>query len=213
MKTQGSMFPEHVPDQHFDYDGEFKSDDYETPSNAAQKIASLVLPSDLNVLEPAAGTGQIAKLLPTSTVAVEIQKSRYQLGRSKAPLSYWYCADFLSPDSNYFLSRGFTQRDGFDLIVTNPPFSLGMEFIVRSLSLLNLEYEHARLLFLLPTDYFQAQGVNQVFTQLDCYIHRAYQFAGRVAYLKSGVAESGRMRNDCVFDIRPGKHQGGVVFL
>lgn len=211
MKTQSSLFPDHVPDQHFDYDGEFSSDDWESPDDTARKIASLVLPSDLTILEPAAGTGQIAKFLPAGSIAVEIQHGRYQIGRSKASSCAWYCADFLNPKFRF--DRGDTRNDGFDLVATNPPFSIGMQFIARSLSLLNPSYEHARLLFLLPADYFQAKGINQAFSSLDCHIHRVYQFVGRIAYLESGVAKSGRMRNDCVFDIRLGKHQGGVIFL
>jgi hypothetical protein len=45
-------------------EAEFTSDDWETPDSVAKAIASLVLPSDFDILEPAAGRGQIAKYLP-----------------------------------------------------------------------------------------------------------------------------------------------------
>ncbi len=210
MKTQSSLFPDHVPDSHFDYDDEFTGDDWESPPKIAEKIASLLLPSDKYVVEPFAGSGQIARLLPDDSEAIELKPDRVRLGREKAPHCTWLHQDFFS------FAHSVSKRKNPEkpqVFVTNPPFSLGFEAVEACLKCLDPQYEYARLLFLLPVDYFQAKGVNQKFAQLGAHIHRVYQFVGRISYLESGVAKSGRMRNDCVFDIRPGKHQGGVVFL
>jgi adenine-specific DNA methylase len=208
MKTQGSMLPEYVPDQHFDYDDEFTSDDYETPDNVAQKIASLVLPSDLDILEPAAGTGQIVKAIPAKIdrkiLAVEIKKNRFNIGSSACASAIWAKTNFLELDFSIAV---------FDLVVTNPPFSLGIEFIEQSLKLLNLNYKHARLLFLLPHDFFHSTKRNAEFSRLDCHIHQVYGLINRVAYIKDGKALSGRQVYDSVFDLRPGRKKGGLTFL
>jgi predicted RNA methylase len=126
--TQSSLFPDHVPDAHSGYDlDDFTSDDWETPDPVALKIASLVLPTDKRIIEPAAGTGQIAKFLPTRSnprvKAIELKPGRCTLGAQKAPNCDWYNEDFFS------LARQFeAEQTRFDLFTGNPPFSLGMKF-------------------------------------------------------------------------------------
>ena len=188
--------------------GDWNPDDWETPDCLAQKMASLVLPTDRRILEPAAGTGQIAKYLPRSpspyidTICMEINEARWNKGRMSG--QEWYHADFLN-EAEYW--------SDFSLIITNPPFSLASDFIARGLQILDRSYEYARLLYLLPADFFQSVGRNQAFRQLDAHIHHTYQIVNRVAYLKNGVVVKGRQVYDAVFDIRPGKQDAAVTFL
>ena len=192
-------FAEYVSD-------EWCSDDWETPDPVARYMASLVKPTDNRILEPAAGTGQIVKYLPESRwinlIANEINPSRFTQGLKNAPDAYWMCSDFpmwLNPDSQYLI------EDGFDLIITNPPFSKAIEFIEHSLQLLDCNNPEARLIYLLPCDFFQSQGRAKQFAELDCRIYQRHSIVGRVAYLKNGVPFDQRQIYDCVYEIRPGK--------
>ena len=95
---------------------EFTNDDYETPGKEAQAIASLVLPADRNILEPFAGSGQIVKYLPSdrNIDVAEIKRYRYlQLLELKQ-----HCFSY---NGSFF---EFNHHNDYDLIVTNPPFSL-----------------------------------------------------------------------------------------
>jgi len=182
----------------------FTSDDWETPDPIAQLMASLVLPADRRILEPSAGTGQIAKYLPKSTdhmvVCNEINSYRHARA-SSSNYHHWVNSDFLTGQ--------FRQ---FDLVITNPPFSVASAFIGRGLDLLDRSYSNARLLFLLPNDFFQSIARNQAFQSLDCHIHHVYAIVNRIAYLREGKPERGRQIYDSCFDIRPGKTPASVTF-
>ncbi|MBW4557123.1 MAG: methyltransferase [Trichormus sp. ATA11-4-KO1] len=199
------------------------NDDWETPDNIAQAMAQLVLPSDEYILEPCAGTGQIAKNIPHSEsfsiLCLDINKSRVEKGRCNAPDCTWLTSDFLVDEVE--------PHTEFDLVITNPPFSKCMEFIERSLSLLNHNNKDARLLFLMPSDIFQAKSRARAFNQLNAHIHHVYPIVGRVNYLINGVPasqtyvekggklvrRSGRQTCDAIWDIRPGKSGGCTTFI
>jgi predicted RNA methylase len=196
----------------------FDVNSWETPDSVAQKMAALVLPSDRRILEPAAGTGQIATAIQqvvdtdaTSLVAIELKPSRLTAGQQRAFLFYWYQLNFISPNFERY-TPGW-REEGFHLIITNPPFDLALQFLERSLELLDRSYEHARLLYLLPCDVFQSKARGDYFKRLDCHIHHRYLIQGRVAYLKNGVAVSGRQISDCLYDIRPGRQGASETFL
>lgn len=86
---------------------------YPTPEALAQEVvAAAGLAAGMRVLEPSAGQGGLADLLPPDAVCVEVSALHCQILRSKGrePI----CADFT------------TWRDGmFDRVVMNPPFSEG----------------------------------------------------------------------------------------
>jgi hypothetical protein len=196
---------------------DFTNDDYETPDWLAKAMANLVLPTDKQVLEPFAGSGQIAKYLPTdrSVECLEIKYSRFLEGKNNAPFAAWVNGDFFKDASIW----------GCDLIVTNPPFSLCVEAVAKSLRLLN-NSPNSRLLFLMPLDWNCSQGRAKAWESLNAHIHHIYPIADRVDYLKEGipmskcqkiinglpqfkngkpVMNSGRQCYDAVFDIRLGK--------
>jgi hypothetical protein len=207
---------------------EFTNNDYETPDKIAKAIAGLILPSDHYILEPCAGTGQLIKYFPANRCidCIEIKCSRYLEGKKEHKWVDWYNLDFL----------GTLPIDyGCDVVITNPPFNLMMEFVEKSLSLLDLNYPHARLLFLMPLDWNCTKKRSQQFKELDAHVHHVHQIPERIDYLMNGVPcsetqkivdgvpvfgkggkpvmMSGRQCVDAVFDIRPGKENTATSFL
>lgn len=204
------------------------SDDWETPDDVARPMAGLLLPTDRRVLEPSAGTGQIVKWIETGfgdriLIANELNPRRFEAGKSKSKgraLVYWNNGDFLrfttelppmgdcSP-----VERMANVFNPFDCIIGNPPFSLALDFIEVGLRLLNPANPEARILFLLPSAFFQSKGRGDRLQSLPCRIHQVHAIKGRVAYLQNGRAQSGRQCDDSVFDIRPGSGPAGWQFL
>lgn len=188
-------------------DIEWTADDWQTPDSVASSMAKLVLPTDRLILEPCAGTGQIVKFLPIDrTIANELNPRRYQHGLNNIPAKMWLNQNFLHDE--------FPCQGKYDLIITNPPFSLCVEFIERSLKLLNKDNPDARLLFLLPLDWNCPLGRSKDWNDLEAHIYHEYRIKGRVAYLDStGTPQSRRQCSDAVFDIRPGRRTGAVTYL
>jgi hypothetical protein len=215
---------------------EFTPDDYETPDYIAKAICDLVLPTDICILEPFAGTGQIAQHLPKKTINVycnEIKKVRVDAA-NKIDNHIWYRGDYFSPRSN--ISKDILLHEiTFDLIVSNPPFSLCLEAIAHSLTLLNSSNPTSRILFLMPLDWNCSKSRAQRWDELDAHIHHVYRIPERIDYLmngkpcsrtqkaKDGVPVfkpsgkpemmSGRQCYDAVFDIRLGKKSGATSYL
>lgn len=217
MHHQISLFPLQ------DIETDFSADDWETPDDVASSIAALVKTSDgreanrlrhRRVLEPAAGSGQIAQFLPTDSKACEIKPYRVSLGRQKAPHCHWIQADFFSLNLESPLLSDIEQlSQGYDLIITNPPFSQCIQFLQQGLKLLNKNNPQARLLYLLPVDFCSSVERGQALRALDCHIYHEYRILNRVAYLRDGKAYKGRQIYDAVFDIRPGNQTGAISFL
>ncbi len=209
----------------------FTPDDYETPDHIAEAMAKLIKPTDKYVLEPFAGTGQIIKYLPTRcwTDAIEIKTLRYlQLGYAN------YCTSYNDDFFNFEFFKNY-KIPGYDLIISNPPFSLIMDAIELSLDLLNPENPEARILFLVPISTFSSVARSERLKQLHCFIHHTYLIPQRVDYLKDGTPMSktqrvkdgvpqfnrqgkpifcsGRQEYDAVYDIRPGNTDLHTSFL
>lgn len=148
MHHQISLFPL----QNLETD--FSADDWETPSDVASSMAALVKTSDRRVLEPAAGSGQIAQFLPPGSLCCEIKPHRVALGKHIAPQCHWLQADFFSLNLESLPLSDIEQlSQGYDLIITNPPFSHCIEFLQQGLKLLNRNNLQVRLLYLLPVDF------------------------------------------------------------
>lgn len=184
---------------------EWTSDDWETPTDVAKAIASLVQPHELDILEPCAGSGQIAGAIawhPQRLVtAIEIKPGRTQKGKDRCHWVKWASGDFLAVELTEL----------FDLAITNPPFSLRFEVIRRSLQLLKPE---GRLLFLMPIDFNCGKAAGNEWKTLDCHIHHTYRIQNRIAYLDAnGKPQNGRQIYDAVFDIRRGKTGATSTFL
>lgn len=223
--NQLTLFPLEI------FEDNFTPDDYETPDYVAEAMSKLVLPSDRSILEPFAGTGQISKFLPDDRFVdcFEIKGSRVAAGKINAPKSRWLQADFFDLDFTLLPRKYY-----YDLIITNPPFSLCLKGIRRSLSLLNNSPE-SRLLFLMPIDWYCSKRISKQWEELDAHIHHIYPIKGRVDYLKNGermskqqkfingvpqfkadgskLMNSGRQVYDAVFDIRVGNRHSITTFL
>lgn len=186
------------PETQFDW----TTDDWQTPTDLAKKIAGLVTDSDRVILEPAAGSGQIAQFLPQGSWCVESNLQRVAQGKLKAPQCRWINDSFLN------------QIELFpDLIIGNPPFSQKWKFIEWGLEILNPCNDEARILFLLPIDFNCGIASGNYWSKLDCYIHHEYRIQNRVAYLDSnGKPQTGRQIYDAVFDIRSGTSRT-ITFL
>ncbi len=169
-------------------------------------MASLIQFDDHRILEPANGSGRVAKHLPPGSFCCEIKPSRVELGIKNAPHCHWLGGDFMIYPFEQLSSK-------WDLIITNPPFSQCIQFIERGLELLDLENPDARLLYLLPIDFCSSVERGKAFQSLDCHIHHEYRIMNRVAYIRDGQAVKGRQLYDCVFDIRPTRLTGAVSFL
>ena len=77
-------------------DADFTPECWETPDHIAQKISTLVQRGDRLIMEPAAGSGQIAQYLPPGSFCCEIKPLRVQSLKLKAPHCLALQADFLS---------------------------------------------------------------------------------------------------------------------
>jgi len=204
---------------------DFTNDDYETPDWLSLAMSGLVLPTDKQILEPFAGSGQIAKYLPSdrSVECVELKYSRFLSGKNNASFAAWVNGCFFNDVSTW----------GCDLIITNPPFSLCVEAVAKSLRLLN-DSPNSRLLFLMPLDWNCSQGRSKAWESLDAHIRHVYPIADRIDYLKEGipmskcqktiqgvpqfkngkpVMNSGRQCYDAVFDIRLGKNHSASTLI
>jgi type I restriction-modification system DNA methylase subunit len=200
---QQSLFPQSQ---------ELKGDDRQTPNEIGQLMAKLVNVSDEDILCPAAGTGQIVKFLASSAriICVEDNGDRFLAGmqNTKQLDCLWIKSDFFEVP--------FKPLHKFDLIIDNPPFSLGMEFIEASLKLLR-NNSKSRICFLLPGDYFYGKQRRLKLQSMDCHIHHIYGSGlgdGRIAYLDiDGKPQKGRQIYDCVFDIRLGRGGSCMTYL
>lgn len=195
-------------------EGNWSSDNWQTPDVVAIAMSQLIKDSDRAILEPCAGSGQIAKQLPLKDsnrkiVCCEINSDRYRVGTQAAPKCTWY-------DDDYFgdIAERLNWENSFDLIIGNPPFSNCVEFIARSLPLLNQKNADARILFLLPLDWNCSHKRANEWKRLNAHIHHEYRWQGRIAYLDGdGVAQSRRQVCDAVFDLRLGSLNSVVSYL
>jgi len=208
---------------------DFTPDDYETPDRIARSMANLVIPTDKFILEPFAGTGQIAKFLPSDrdVTCNEIKRSRFNQGANSVTNGKWFNED-------YFTSSSLLDNH-YDLIISNPPFSLCLEAIERSLLLLNSANTEARIIFLMPLDWNCSMARAAIWRQLNTHISHVYRIPERIDYLMNGTPcsrtqkvkdgipifkpsgkpsrMSGRQCYDAVFEIRPGRENPATSYL
>ncbi len=113
---------------------DFTPDCWETPLLVAQKMAALITKSDHRVMEPAVGTGQIAQYLLSGSFCCEIKPNRLQHLKLKASHCHAIQADFLCLGRDTPPLSEFSQlKQGFDVVITNPAFSLAIKFIEQGL--------------------------------------------------------------------------------
>ena len=175
-------------------------DKWETPEPVARFMASLLLPHERRILEPSAGRGAIAQHLPDFTTCIELDPVRHQEGA--VPHQNWMCGDFLS------YAKNAPKR--FDVVIGNPPFSRGMEFIFAAAKVRKMD---GRILYLLPTEFFQSQERAVQFLDSGLVITSQWQIAGRIGFEQEGVIHNGRQCYDTVFEFRSGQYYEPKVNL
>lgn len=108
-----------------------KDDLYETPEWLTEAICheiSAVMNPEV-VLEPACGPGKMVKAMAECWPLSDIHQS---------DITEPYCRNFLNPDHLY--------PPMFDLIITNPPFSLAMEFVQTAMKCRRTAYSMVAML-------------------------------------------------------------------
>lgn len=152
------------------------NDFYATPFNATEAILKKEKLSG-SILEPAAGQGHISKVL-----------------REFYPYSEIVSTDLIDRDSPFgidvipnvdFLTYNYNRK--FDNIITNPPFKLAKEFILRALELANdkvIMFAKIQLL----------EGQDRLKMWEDTPIKKIYVFSKRVNPMRNGseVDENGK---------------------
>lgn len=122
------------------------ADNYPTPGWATRVLHRHlrdVFPGGVRrVLEPAIGDGAIIAALPDFFSGAVVEG--YDIRETESPFPYTL-GSFLdaSPDP-----------DPFDLVITNPPFSLALEFVQHGLRFI---HEHGRVIMLLRLAFLEGQ--------------------------------------------------------
>lgn len=166
---------------------------------------------DCMVCELGAGNGSISSVLPPDSLCVEICEKYIIDGKEKVSHVKWLHHDALDPE---FYSSRFGM---YDLVVSNPPFELALQFIFVALAIIrnyrwssrpdsNIEpgtKRAGRLLFLLPSDYFEASNLRaRVFKLLDFHIETEYRL-GHLSYY-ANAPNAQKQTCDSLFVLRPG---------
>ena len=164
----------------------FNADQYETPEHISSFLADRYLTDFYRILEPSAGTGNVAKYFDTvKTDCIESDTSRYEIGKSRTTHANWFNQDFLKlPKQDYY----------YDLIIGNPPYGdsvaidryrlTPIEFIKKAVQLLA---DDGLIVFLLESDYFRSKNRSAYFQSLEgIYITRKIDIIGRLKFMING---------------------------
>lgn len=98
---------------------------YPTPAWCTRSLLAVLDVKGKSVLEPCAGTGAIAEVLRAAGARV----SCIEIDQQRADECGAECGDFLALPADPLREPALR----FDLVITNPPFSLAMEFVERSM--------------------------------------------------------------------------------
>jgi hypothetical protein len=122
-------------------------DAYETPINSIVSLLSRYPLGNGTILEPSAGSGNFVRTLrklgyTNHITGVEVR------GNEVSELEK-YCDEVICGD---FLTYNFTQT--YDIIFGNPPYNQAMDFVTKSLGLLD---RHGALILLLRTAFLESK--------------------------------------------------------
>ena len=138
-----------------------KSDFYETPYSITRKFLSVEeFDYDLTICEPACGAGAIVKVLKENTdnvVAYDVEKN--------------------------FL----TETKQYEYIITNPPFSIAQEFILKAKQVAKKKFA-----FLLPLSYLHGKKrYDEIYSDREYPLKKVYVFT-RYPMLGEALREDGK---------------------
>lgn len=183
-----------------------------TPDHAARFVARVVSSLDLcsgkylagtpRCIDLGAGTGALSVALPSlGSSCVEISRERCSEGRAAMPQHCWICADALDP--SFYSTRLAT----YDLVISNPDFEVALQFLHLGLQLLARGGDgdsHRRMVFLLPSDFFEASAIRaRLFKLLDFRVECEYRL-GHLCFLKDAPAAQ-KLTCDSLFVFAPGR--------
>lgn len=164
----------------------FNPDNYESPDVVGFYLSQKYPAFEKRVLEPTAGTGQLAKFYnKPDTICFEIDHDRMIKGREVADQCTWYNQDFLKAQ--------FYTDERYDLIIANPPYgddpnrhdrTLPIAFIDKCLDLVT---PIGDVIFLLESDYFKSKRRYPLLTEKGIYLDSVTDLVGRLRFLKNGV--------------------------
>ncbi len=142
-------------------------DFYPTPAYAVEELLKREIFSG-NIWEPACGDGAISKVLINNGLFV----------RSTDIVDRGY-----GDGVEDFLRDGlFAQKKTFDHIITNPPYSRGLEFIEKS-----KEIATGKIAMFLKTVFLESEARREMFNDKAFPLKTMYQFSKRVTLYKDGV--------------------------
>lgn len=145
--------------KHSDFLKRNPNDFYLTHHSIVWQLAeNIEIPENWSILEPAAGNHDIVIALRESGIKNRID------------------AKSLEDGDDFLMEKGI-----YDMIITNPPFSLALEFILKS-----FEVAKKRALFLLPLDYLHGlERHNKIYSQSkDYYLANVYVLVRRPMFLE-----------------------------
>jgi len=179
-----------------------------TPPNISLFLGQLATGiNTTDVVELGAGTGALTVNLPTGVVAYELRPERIDVAQTKAPHAVFRDAADVLTKTSLVGMVGRNECFAYDLVVSNPDFEVGLSFIYLGLQLLSFK-SHARMLFLLPSDFFVGSILrNRVYKLLDCHIVHEYKL-GHVGYYDKNRRKQ-KKTCDSIFVLqrgRGGKH-------
>tara|TARA_B110000091_G_C13794403_1_gene467197 strand:- start:102 stop:1976 length:1875 start_codon:yes stop_codon:yes gene_type:complete len=160
-----------------------------------------------HVVELGAGTGALTVNLPTGVVAYELRQERIDVAKTKAPHAVFRNSVDVLTKTSLMGMVGRNECFAYDLVVSNPDFEVGLSFIYLGLQLMSFKTD-ARMLFLLPSDFFVGSTLrNRVYKLLDCHIVHEYKL-GHVGYYDKNRRKQ-KKTCDSIFVLkrgRAGKH-------
>lgn len=168
--------------------GRPKDDYYPTPSklcDASLRAAWGDLPAPKRVLDPGCGKGAwgkaARKMWPDATIiGVEMVADRVEEARAAGLLSVY---DEVRTED--YLSRLYDEQ--FDAIIGNPPYKLGEDFLMRSLSYLAPQ---GTLCFLLLTAFSESSGRYGRLYNFGFAPKATYTLVERPSFIESGAVDS-----------------------
>ena len=177
-----------------------------TPTRISRFLGQLINidSGDTRVLELGGGAGSISQFLPSGTLVFEKLQARIERGKIVASNAVW------SPPTDCLTRRFMTNmaRDGhffsYDVVVSNPDFEVAMQFLYLGLQLLNFHNPQARLIFLLPSDFFEGSAARtRVYKILNLHVEMEYKLGHLGFYEHMRGME--KLSCDSLFVLRRGR--------
>ena len=168
-----------------------------TPITLAQFIAAQLGAEKQEIYDLMAGDGAITRHIETKhkISAIERDKERYTKGRQSVPYAEWKNVDIFSAE---FVNEHIETNNTLTSVVANPEFGMAMPALIIAVLLVNRNPK-ATIIFLLPSNFFEARSRYHVYTLLPVYIEKEFR-VGRWSYI--GDKRALKREHDSVFVFR-----------